>query len=310
MSDPSPETSASGSDNGNGNGNPSHHARRWAYRFGVLLLAIGLAATGLWGYRSDQDSRELSLVLEGTKTPNRIDVFATVLRIDPAAREAQVRVRVIPEGSAADPDIPGAPAHRLGLYTSSAAQTTLTYPAGTPTTEQNINIGLTSGWPTDYPQDRYTLTLAFSAHDGTDSIPINLTVASNDSLFVLKAPQGDYVDSTSILDLTAKRSRGGWLLAWFMMIVAWALALVVAGAAWIIISGKRGLIWPAFGWMATTLFALISLRNAAPGSPPIGSLIDYMSFFWAEAIIAGSLVATALAGILTERPTHRTDTPA
>jgi Domain of unknown function (DUF4436) len=279
----------------------------WAYRAGVLLLAAGLAATGLWGYRSDQDSRELSLTLEGTTSPNRVDVFATILRIDPGAREALVRVHVVPEGTIADPDMPYAPARNLGLYTSSAAQTTLTFPAGQPATEQNIRVGLDSGWPTDYPQDHYALTLGFSAHDGTESVPIRLTVASNDSLFVLKAPQGDYVDATSILNLTAKRSRGGWLLAWFMMIVAWALALVVAGGSWILVSKRRGLVWPALGWMATTLFALISLRNAAPGSPPIGSLIDYMSFFWAEAIIAGSLVATALAGILSERPAHRED---
>ena len=277
-------------------------ARRWTQRAAILLLAFGLAAAGLWGYRSDQDSRELSLTIEGPKTDNRLDVYATILRIDPAARDALVRLQVIPEGTVADPELPSAPARGIGLYTSSAAQAALTFPAGAPTGEQTITIGLNSGWPTDYPQDRYTLTLGFSAHDGASPVPLRLTVASNDSLFVLKAPQGDYEDSVSTLDLTAKRSRGGWLLAWFMMIVAWALALVVAGAAWVITAGRRGLVWPAFGWMATTLFALISLRNAAPGSPPIGSLIDYIAFFWAEAIIAGSLVATTLVGILAERP--------
>ena len=284
-------------------------ARRWANRAGVLLLTAALAAAGLWGYRSDQDSRELSVTLEGTTSANRLDLFATILRVDPGTREALVRIQVIPEGTTADPALPTAPARTLGLYTTSTAQTTLTFPAGTPIAQQNISVGLNSGWPTDYPQDSYTLTLGFSAHDGTEPVPVRLTVASNDSLFVIKAPQGESVDSTSILDLTAKRSRGGWLLAWFMMIVAWALALVVAGAAWIIVARRRGLIWPAFGWMATTLFALISLRNAAPGSPPIGSLIDYMSFFWAEAIIAGSLVVTALVGIVAERPVHAEAAP-
>lgn len=38
--------------------------------------------------------------------------------------------------------------------------------------------------------------------------------------------------------------------------------------------------------MAATLFALVGMRNAAPGGPPIGSPIDYIAFFWAEAIIA------------------------
>jgi hypothetical protein len=52
--------------------------------------------------------------------------------------------------------------------------------------------------------------------------------------------------------------------------------------------------------MAATLFALIGMRNAAPGAPPIGSLIDYASFFWAEAIVAASLAVTAWSGIRSE----------
>lgn len=280
----------------------SDRVRRWAYRGGFVAAAFGLAATGLWGYRADRDSREQSLTLLGATSDNRIDLYATIQRIDPAAREATLRVRVLPEGTFADPEVPSAPAQSFVLSTSSAAQTTLTFPADTPAVEQTITVSLDSGSPSDYPQDRYMLTTAFSAHTGEQSIPIQLTVASNDALFVLSVSASHYSAGLSELDLTARRSYGGWLLAWFMMIVAWALCLVVAGAARTIVKGRRGLIWPALGWMATTLFALISLRNAAPGAPPIGSLIDYTAFFWAEAITAGALVATALAGILLERP--------
>jgi len=56
----------------------------------------------------------------------------------------------------------------------------------------------------------------------------------------------------------------------------------VLGAALTIVSKGMGLVWPAMGWMAATLFALVGFRNAAPGSPPIGALIDYGAFFWAE----------------------------
>ncbi|MFD0574689.1 DUF4436 family protein [Kitasatospora gansuensis] len=55
--------------------------------------------------------------------------------------------------------------------------------------------------------------------------------------------------------------------------------------------------------MAATLFALVGLRNAAPGSPPIGSVIDYVAFFWAEGIIAASLACTVAFGLRVE---HRT----
>ncbi|AJF65975.1 hypothetical protein SVTN_17835 [Streptomyces vietnamensis] len=44
--------------------------------------------------------------------------------------------------------------------------------------------------------------------------------------------------------------------------------------------------WPAMGWMAATLFALAGFRNSAPGSPPIGCLLDGTAFLQAEAIVA------------------------
>ncbi len=285
---------------------PRLGGQRWPIAVGGLLLAVGLAAVGWWGYLTDQDRRELNITLHGTHSPNRLDVSATILRVDPATRQAQVRVQVTPEGTVADPDAPGDPAKALELFTTSASRGVLTYPAATPPSEQTIAIPLTSGWPTDYPQDRYTLTLGFSARGDGQDVPVDVSAGSFDSLFELAAPEADgsQPDST-VLNLTAQHTRGGWLLAWFLMVAAWALAMVVAGAAWFLVSQRRGLVWPAFGWMAATLFALVSLRNAAPGAPPIGSLIDYMAFFWAELIVAASLVAVVLTGLMVERAANR-----
>lgn len=280
--------------------------RRWPIAVGGLLLVVGLAAAGWWGYLTDQDRRELNITLRSTLSPNRLDVAATILRVDPATRQAQVRAQVTPEGTVADPDAGGLPAKTLEVFTTSASRAVLTYPAATPPPEQTINIPLTSGWPTDYPQDRYTLTLGFSARSGGQDVPVDLDAASYDSLFELAAPEADGSQPTAaVLNLTARHTRGGWLLAWFLIVAAWALAAVVAGAAWILVAERRGLVWPAFGWMAATLFALVSLRNAAPGAPPIGSLIDYMAFFWAELIVAASLVTAVLIGLAAERAAKR-----
>jgi Domain of unknown function (DUF4436) len=280
---------------------------RWPVSAGVLFLVIALAVAGWWGYQTDQDRRELNITLRGTTSPNRIDVAATILRVDPSTRQAQVRVQMTAEGTLADRDVPGVPAKTIDLFTTSASRAMLTYPAATPPAEQTINVPLASGWPTDYPQDRYTLTLGFSARGGDgQAVPVDVNVGSFDSLFELYAPEAaDAEASATVLNLTARHTRGGWLLAWFLMIAAWALAIVVAGAAWFLITERRGLVWPGFGWMAATLFALVSLRNAAPGSPPIGSLIDYMAFFWAELIVAASLVAAVMTGLFAERAAKR-----
>jgi hypothetical protein len=43
-------------------------------------------------------------------------------------------------------------------------------------------------------------------------------------------------------------------------------------------------------WLAALLFALIPLRNAMPNAPPIGAEIDVIVFFWAETVVALTLV--------------------
>ncbi len=50
-----------------------------------------------------------------------------------------------------------------------------------------------------------------------------------------------------------------------------------------------------FSWLAALLFALPPLRNAMPSAPPIGSLSDFMAFFWAEGIVALSLATVVFA---------------
>jgi hypothetical protein len=86
--------------------------------------------------------------------------------------------------------------------------------------------------------------------------------------------------------------------------------VAVLGGAQVLVRKRPGIVWPALGWMAATLFALVSLRNAAPGAPPIGSIMDYLAFFWAEGIIAVGLAVTAATGIRTElRPTPAPPAP-
>ncbi|NUR27156.1 MAG: DUF4436 family protein [Catenulispora sp.] len=48
--------------------------------------------------------------------------------------------------------------------------------------------------------------------------------------------------------------------------------------------------------MAASLFALAGYRGTAPGSPPVGCLLDYTVFLWAEALVAFSMVYVVVRG--------------
>ena len=92
------------------------------------------------------------------------------------------------------------------------------------------------------------------------------------------------------------------VFAVFMMIAMWALAVSVLIGGWYLVTRRKGLTWPALGWMAATLFALAAFRYTAPGTPPIGCLLDYIAFLWAETVIAFCLITVAISGIRAEPP--------
>ena len=129
---------------------------------------------------------------------------------------------------------------------------------------------------------------------------MSLILDDTDPSFALAVRPNQLTPGAVFLDVTLSRSRSTLIFAWFMMLVMWALALTVAAAARVQVNQRRALTWPALGWMAATLFALTAFRNAAPGSPPVGSVLDYAAYLWAEFIVAISLVVTVVAGIRNE----------
>jgi hypothetical protein len=185
----------------------------------------------------------------------------------------------------------------------SLTNSTLSFPAGRPIAAQDMAVSLYEGTISDYPFDRYVANVGFAAQTGGQAVPLTLTIGDVDPFFKLAPRTGEDSDGVVSLEEQVKRSRGSFFLAWFMIVAMWALALSVAGAAWILVSQRRGLVWPALGWMAATLFALVGMRNAAPGNPPVGALLDYLAFFWAELLVAMSLACVAALGFWHERGT-------
>ncbi|CCK32004.1 putative membrane protein [Streptomyces davaonensis JCM 4913] len=262
----------------------------------VLLIAFICAAAGVMLYAHERDSRRQVLVGDAS-SPNRLDVEVTVQKVDAANHQLTMRVLAVPHGSVGGNEIP---AHDLVLYTTSLFKTDLTYTAGRIISAQDITASLVGGTISDYPYDRYSTTIAFAATSQATPLPVSVSLTNEDPSFHLTAlnSAGDQHFVVGLEGHVA-RSRGTLILAGIMVVAMWVLGLAVASAAGIIISRCLGLVWSAMGWMAATLFALVGLRNAAPGSPPIGSQFDYASFFWVELVIILSIAVVAVHGIRT-----------
>ncbi|MGW3044324.1 DUF4436 family protein [Kitasatospora sp. NPDC001159] len=249
---------------------------------------------GLLAFRADVKSQPGGISTGAADVADRLSITASVQRVNAGRDDLDLRVLVVPHGalSAAGGD---APARDITVATSGITRGTLTFPAGQRIGAQDLLVELESGEFADYPFDRYKAEIYFAASVDGKPVPAEVELIDSDPLFTAQAEVGGDRLAPGF-DVEMRRSRGTFTMVWLMFAVMWALALAVAAGALVIGRTRKGMVWPALGWMAATLFALAGFRNTAPGSPPIGCLLDYTAFLWAEAIVAFSVVYAVLRG--------------
>jgi hypothetical protein len=264
--------------------------------FVVLATLVGVYLTHL-----DGGGRHYGFGVGATQAPDRVDVLATINRVDASRNEAEVRVFVSVAGAYAEDDTGVYPKQDVTVGTSSLSSGELTFPAGKRIVSQNMLMDLPTGDVADYPFDRYTTVMRFAAEAGGKPVPTTVTITDSDPGFATRAREtanGDIYAPGFVVQL--RRTRGTFTMVWLMYVIMWALALSVLTGALVMGHRRLGMVWPGLGWMAASLFALAGYRNTAPGQPPIGCLLDYTVFLWAEAIVAFSMVYAVLRGTRVE----------
>ncbi|MFI8966839.1 DUF4436 family protein [Streptomyces sp. NPDC053493] len=263
----------------------------------VLVAALVLVALTLGSWLQLIQRQAVDTVhTAGSGAPDRVDVEATVQKVDAAARELHLRVRVTPRGAYAEDD-GSAPVADLSLQTTAATLEGLTFEAHERIATEDVDVALSGGSISDYPFDTYETDVGFAATVGGRAAPVRLLFSDNDTLFAVSAASAPSRPGTAVVTLDLSRSGSVLAFAVLMMVVMWALAASVLLGAWYLTTRGQGLVWPALGWMAATLFALSAFRNAAPGTPPIGCLMDWIAFLWAETVIALCLTTVVVTSV-------------
>ncbi|WP_426367842.1 DUF4436 family protein [Streptomyces sp. E-08] len=257
----------------------------------LIMVAVSVGSRLQFAERQAVDTVRTA----GSGAADRVDVTATVQHVDAAARELVLRVRVTPRGTYAEED-GTAPVADLVLQTSAATLGDLAFEAHERLTTRDIQVAITGGSISDYPFDTYESEIEFWALLGGEQVPVRLLFSNNDTLFSVSAtPAASRQEAT--MGLWVARSGSQTVFAVFMMVVMWALATSVIIGAWYLTTRRKGLVWPGLAWMAATLFALAAFRNTAPGSPPIGCVLDWFAFLWAETVIALCLITVVITGV-------------
>jgi hypothetical protein len=167
--------------------------------------------------------------------------------------------------------------------------------AGDRIASSTFEVDLNEGSVAHYPLDAYRARYGVQLLDGKSSLrlPVRVTMwegALGYSLHTTEQPQADPED----VELTTTITRSGafalfGLCAYAAMVVLGLCALVVGVLTFIDVrQHETGFI----GSLAAIAFALPVLRNAMPGSPPLGVQADMWVFLWAElaAVLALALV--------------------
>jgi hypothetical protein len=203
-------------------------------------------------------------------------------------------------------------------------QAEFTIQRGTPMRVSASTTLFMQGAPYTYPFDAYRASFFAAAQErGEDGALTNLptiaqmlvpegfvgwriqtlypsTVEAIGGLYEGRAGPAEIQNAPSTLDganLATLELRRAWstvaisILILFLMVLLTTLSLLTSRAVQI---GKKELNIGMAGWLAALLFAMPALRNLLPGSPPIGSWIDILVFFWVQIAVMISLASFVL----------------
>jgi len=98
--------------------------------------------------------------------------------------------------------------------------------------------------------------------------------------------------------MTVARASTTKFFSLFVMMMMWGLTIAVLLLTLSVVLRGRKVEVSMFSFTAALLFAFSTVRNAQPGTPPVGTYSDFISFFWAEVIIALCLVALVFTWVL------------
>jgi len=132
-----------------------------------------------------------------------------------------------------------------------------------------------------------------------DEIPIGVDFAGSISGFKIEAAKAKESQNDLVgIDMTISRASTTKFFSLFVMVMMWGLTISVLLLTLSVVLRGRKVELAMFSFTAALLFAFATVRNAQPGTPPIGTYSDFISFFWAEVIIALCLVVLVFTWLL------------
>jgi len=310
---------------------PNRRKRLW-----ILIILLILAVYAAVVLRGLTESTRRSLLLrDETDAADRVYISIVTTNANPATHELTAQVSFRLAGKiAADEVTPAVDLHLL--INNFRGEQEFDFPKDKRMNRIEVVFPLT-GDLNKYPLDRYDTTVrllmttpARNVRRETPSMPASITqhthptdelavsptallqnspVALSISLtasvpgirFKGNVSRGSSQEPTGIeLHLTRATNVIAVSLIVVLMMTALSMSLLAMAIRAITTSERTDLL--PLSVSISLIFGLPALRNIQPGVPPVGALVDYVTFIWAELIVAASAVLIVWTWLLRTRP--------
>jgi hypothetical protein len=305
-------------------------------RFWILVFLLTLLVYSAVVFRGFTESTRRSLLLrDETGAADRVSISIVTTNANPATRELTAQVSFRLSGNIAKDEV--TPAVDLHLLINNfRGEQEFDFLKGTRMSRIEVVFPL-NGDLNKYPLDRYDTTvrllmtmparnaprevpqipasiiqhthptdeLAVSPSALLQNTPVALSISLSASVpgirFQGHVTRGSSQEPTGIeLHLTRANNVIGTSLIVMLMMTALSMSLL-AMAIRAITTVERTDLLP-LSVSISLIFGLPALRNIQPGVPPVGALVDYVTFIWAELIVAASAVVIVWTWLLRTRP--------
>jgi hypothetical protein len=305
-------------------------------RFWILIFLLILVVYSAVVFRGFTESTRRSLLLrDESQAADRVSISIVTTNANPATHELTAQVSFRLSGNIAKDEV--TPAVDLHLLINNfRGEQEFDFPKDKRMNRIEVVFPL-NGDLNKYPLDRYDTTvrllmtmparnappevpkiaatiiqhthptdeLAVSPSALLQNTPVALSISLSASVpgirFQGNVTRGSSQEPTGIeLHLTRANNVIGTSLIVMLMMTALSMSLL-AMAIRAITTVERTDLLP-LSVSISLIFGLPALRNIQPGVPPVGALVDYVTFIWAELIVAASAVIIVWTWLLRTRP--------
>ena len=304
-------------------------------RFWILIFLLVLAFYSAVVFRGLTESTRRSLLLrDETDAADRVSISIVVTNANPATHELTAQVSFRLSGNIAkDAVTPAVDLHLLlnnfrgeqefdfakdkrmnrieavfpingdlNKYPLDSYDTTVRLLMTTPARNAPAEVPKIPASVTQHthPTDELAVSPTALLQNAPVALSISLSASVPGIRFEGNVSRGSSQEPTGIV-LHLTRATNVIALSFFVMLMMTALSMSLLAMAVRARKAEKTDLLP-LSVSITLIFGLPALRNIQPGIPPVGALVDYVTFIWAELIVAASAVIIMWTWLLRTRP--------